>query len=71
MKNKATTGVSNVVQSIIDFFKELPQKMLDVGRNIVEGLWNGIKNAGSWIVGKVKNFAKGILDGMKKKLIEI
>lgn len=42
--------------------------MLDIGRNIVEGLWNGIKNAGNWIKDKVKSFAKGILDGMKNAL---
>lgn len=42
--------------------------MLEIGRNIIEGLWNGIKNAKDWIVGKVKGFANGILDGMKNAL---
>lgn len=42
--------------------------MLDFGKNIVEGLWNGIVNAKDWIVNKVKDFAKGILDGMKNTL---
>ena len=42
--------------------------MLEIGRNIVEGLWNGIKNATSWIIDKVKSFAKGILDGKKNAL---
>lgn len=42
--------------------------MLDIGKNIVEGLWNGIKNAYNWIKQKVGEFAKGILDGMKNAL---
>lgn len=42
--------------------------MLNIGKNIVEGLWNGIKNAKDWVIGKVKDFAKGILDGMKNAL---
>lgn len=42
--------------------------MLNVGKNIVEGLWNGIVNAKNWIVDKVKSFASGILDGMKDAL---
>lgn len=68
MKSKASQGTKNVVQSIINFFKELPSNMLNIGKNIVEGLWNGIKNAGNWIKEKVKEFAKGILDGMKNAL---
>ena len=54
--------------NIIDFFKELPGKMLDIGKNIVEGLWNGIKNMKEWMKNKVGEFAKGILDGMKSAL---
>ena len=42
--------------------------MLDLGKNIVEGIWNGIKNAGNWIKQKIGEFAKGILDGMKNAL---
>ena len=39
-----------------------------MGKNIVEGLWNGIKNALGWIKQKVGEFAKAILDGMKNAL---
>lgn len=68
LAEKGKQGAINLFNNIVDTIKELPQKMLDFGRNIVEGLWNGIKNAGSWIIDKVKNFAKGILDGMKSAL---
>ena len=46
----------------------MPSNVANIGRNIVEGLWNGIKSAGSWIKDKVSGFAKGILDGMKSAL---
>lgn len=68
MKNKVTQGVPSIVKSIVNFFKELPKNMLNIGKNIVEGLWNGIQNATTWIKNKVKDFAKGILDGMKNAL---
>ena len=42
--------------------------MMEIGRNIVEGLWNGVKNAKDWMKQKVGEFAKGILDGMKDSL---
>lgn len=66
--NKCKEAIPELVKSIIDWFKKLPGDMLNIGKSIVEGLWKGIKNAKDWVVGKVKDFAKGILDGMKKAL---
>ena len=60
--------IPQIISAIVDKFMELPGKMLDIGRNIVEGLWNGIQNAKDWIIGKVGEFARGILDGMKNAL---
>lgn len=60
--------IPEIVNSIKEKFMQLPGQMLSIGRNIVEGLWNGIKNAGGWIKEKVGEFARGILDGMKAAL---
>ncbi len=68
MAAKGKEGAANLFKNIVDKIKELPQKMLDIGKNIVEGIWNGIKNAKDWIVRKIKEFAKGIFDGMKDAL---
>lgn len=68
MKTKADEGAKKVAENIINGIKELPGKMLSMGQDIVEGLWNGIQNAGEWIKEKVGEFAKGILDGMKSAL---
>ena len=38
------------------------------GKQMIEGLWQGIKGAKDWIVNKVKGLAKSILDGMKSAL---
>lgn len=51
-----------------DSLKELPNKMKDIGKNIVEGVWNGIKNAKDWFMGKVSSFFGGIVDGAKDAL---
>lgn len=48
--------------------EELPEKMLSIGKNIVEGIWNGINNAKKWLEDKIKSFASGITDGMKDAL---
>ena len=42
--------------------------MLEIGKNIVEGIWNGISGAGKWLWGKITGFASGIIDGIKDGL---
>lgn len=66
--NTVRQRLPEIKDAIINGFKELPSKVTEIGRNIVEGLWNGISNATNWIKEKVGTFAKGILDGMKQAL---
>lgn len=40
-------------------------KITDIGRNIVEGLWNGIKNATKWIKDKIAGFVDDVIGGIK------
>lgn len=68
MLSKAKSGIKNVASAITNGLKSIPSKLGSIGRNIVEGLWNGIKNATGWIKDKVAGFAQGILDGMKDAL---
>lgn len=66
--NKAREAAQNMFNTIVDTIQGLPNRMMNVGKNIVEGLWNGIKNAKDWIKQKVSEFANGVLDGMKDSL---
>lgn len=68
MAEHGRQGAVDLFNNIINTIKELPGRMLELGRNVVEGIWNGIKNAGNWIKRKVGEFARGILDGMKNAL---
>ena len=65
MFNLVKTKIPEIISAIVDKFMELPGKMLEIGRNIVEGLWNGIMNAKDWLLGKISEFAQGVLQGMK------
>ena len=42
--------------------------MLSIGSNIVSGIWSGISGSIGWITSKVREFARGILDGIKSAL---
>ncbi|WP_379135976.1 phage tail tape measure protein [Paenibacillus sp. sgz500958] len=64
----AKTEIPKVINTIVTFFTSLPSKMLDIGENIVRGLWDGIKNMTGWIKDKISDFAGGIVDGMKDSL---
>ena len=61
LARKGIEAAQSLLNSIINTIKELPQKMLDIGKNLVEGLWEGIKGAKDWIMQKVK----GLVDGIK------
>jgi phage-related protein len=42
--------------------------VFEIGKNIVSGLWEGIKSMGKWIADKVSGFFSGIVDGAKSLL---
>lgn len=61
----AQTAIPNVISTIMSFFEELPGKMLEIGKNLLRGLADGISSAVGAVVGKVKNVAGSILNGFK------
>lgn len=66
--SRALQAGQNMVNNIVNAVKNLPSKMKEIGKNIVEGVWNGITGMGSWISSKVSGFFSGIVDGAKKAL---
>ena len=48
-----------------DWLKKLPDKMKNIGKNLAEGLWEGIKNTKDWLWQKLKDWCGSILDGVK------
>lgn len=68
-------NLPQIVRSVLDmtativktFVSSLPD-IVDVGKQIVKGLWEGIKAMGSWIKEKVGSFFSGIVSGVKSKL---
>lgn len=67
------TKAKEVIDNIVEWFKSIPEnitsivdKVKDVGKNLVEGLWNGIKDMSSWVISKIKGFTDDVLGGIKK-----
>lgn len=59
------TGVLNMAATIIKTLVDFIPDVIDVGKDIVRGVWDGIKAMGSWIKEKVTGFFGGIVDGVK------
>ena len=64
----AQTEIPKFVSTVVSFIGELPGKMLDIGKNIVTGIWDGINGAIDWLHDKIKSFCDGIVAGFKKNL---
>lgn len=57
--------IASIPGKIISFFSSLPGNMLNIGKNIMKGLWNGIQGLKNWVIDKVKGIGKSILNGLK------
>jgi TP901 family phage tail tape measure protein len=65
------TKVKGFVDGIIDKFQALPGAMLNVGKNIVTGLWDGMQNMASWLKTKVTGFFKNLIPDWAEKALGI
>ena len=51
-----------IIKPIADKTKDI----LAIGKNLVEGLWNGFKEKKDWLIGKIKEWCGSVLDGIKR-----
>lgn len=57
--------IPKIISSLFNYLKQMPKMALDIGINLVKGIWNGISNVTDWVLGKIKGFGKSILNGIK------
>ncbi len=58
-------AVPKIVEGIVKAFGDLVYKMVEAGANLIRGIWDGIKQAGSWLWNKVKGWANDLISGVK------
>jgi hypothetical protein len=68
MKNKAREVIPAVIDSFVSFFAGIPGKLKALGTDIVDGLYNGVKDAMSMVVNKVGQLADSFVQGFKDAL---
>lgn len=61
-------AIKELWEKLIDFLKDFPPNFKDIGKNIVEGLWEGIKGSWTWIEEKVDGAFGGLVKNVKDVL---
>ena len=57
--------MGNLVTSAMNKLKELPNKVISVGGDLISGLWKGVQDKLSWLKKKLSSFATSVLDSIK------
>ena len=60
-----TEKTKELVSNVINKIKELPEKVVSIGKNLVEGLWNGISDKMSWVKDKISGMGESITNAIK------
>ena len=63
--NEAIQKAGQFCLDMLNKFRELPSKLMEVGSNLIKGLWEGIQNMTSWIADKIKGFGESVVNGLK------
>ena len=63
MYGSVLVAASKVVTTIANALS--PNNLVQIGANLVKGLWQGISNVTGWITDKIKGFGKSVIDSIK------
>lgn len=60
------SNIPKIISALVGGFKNYFSNMNEVGKNLVSGLWDGIKNSFTWIKNKIKGWVGDVMAFLKK-----
>ena len=57
--------IPQILKSMVDAFGQGITDFMNIGKNLIEGIWNGISSTGDWLWEKISGFFGGVVDGIK------
>lgn len=57
-------NIPEIIKSIVSAFGNIGSKMIDVGKNMVKGLWEGIQTLKDWLWDKVSDWCSNLWNGI-------
>ena len=67
MGAKGTAAAKSLFDNVINGIAALPGKMVEAGKNIVQGIWDGIQGAAGWLRDQVIGFVNGLVNAVTGK----
>lgn len=64
----ARTEIPKFVDQAYQAFTQLPEKVVDIGRRVVEGIWDGITGTVRWVKDKIAGWCGSFVRGFKDAL---
>ena len=59
------TAVPEIVGGIVSAFGDLADDVIGIGKSLLEGIWEGISNAGGWLWEQISGFFNGVVGKVK------
>ncbi len=63
--DKGKSAIVNLISNITNTIKSLPDTFVNIGGQLISGLWNGINNGIAWLKDKIKDLGNDILSTVK------
>ena len=61
---KLANRMPEIITGLCNKLKEHFYKMRDIGKNLVEGIWEGIKNAKNWLIDNIFGWCNSVTDSI-------
>ena len=65
------TNIGKFITDVTTNIGKLPDKMISIGKDVVLGLWEGIKSMFNWMVNKITDFISDVIPGPIKDFLGI
>ena len=62
---KLIAKIPEIMNKLVNGLASYVGKFSEVGSSLIRGLWSGIQNVTSWIIGKIKSFGSSVLKAIK------
>lgn len=66
LAEKGRAAAQSLVDTVVTKIQELPGKIVSIGKDLVEGLWNGINDKYTWLKNKITGWVGNVTDFLKK-----
>ena len=66
LATKGREAAQSLVNAVVEKASELPGKIVSIGSDVINGLWNGIRDKVGWLKEKISGFVGNVTSWLKK-----